>query len=91
MGAGDDDHADARVSDPLELRQRSLDRTAWLRIGVEQVAADEHHVHATFEAHVHGPRERGQLALALLGRRLAQVGMTSSQVDVREMEQQRHV
>jgi hypothetical protein len=81
---------DPRGGESRELRGDALDRPARLGVGVEQVARDEEEVELLVDREVDGGLERGELALALGRRGVAEVGMTSAEMDVRGMEQSEH-
>ena len=68
--AGDDHGGDLPIGQAAELAGRLLRRAARLGVGVEQVARDQHRVHAALDGHVDGAAEGRELAVALLlGRR----------------------
>ena len=65
-------------------------RPSGLSIAVEQVTADERHIDLRREPGLEPSTERGQLALALACRGVAQVTVTRAQMDVRHVQQPRH-
>ena len=67
-----------------------LHGAARLDVGVEQVAGDEEQVDLLGEGEVHGGDERGELALALGGRGVAEVGVAGAEVHVRGVQQSKH-
>ena len=90
VGAGDDHHPDRGIRQPLELGRRALHGAPRLRVRVEEVADDQQRVDLLLEGEVDGGTERHELALALGGGLVAQVGVAGTQVDVGRMEQAQH-
>ena len=88
--AGDDHHPDRGIGQPLELGRRALHGAPRLRVRVEQVAGDQQGVDLLLEGEVDGGTERDELALALGGGLVAQVGVAGAQVDVGRVEQAQH-
>ena len=90
MGAGDEDGADPRLREPPELRGHALDRALGLDVRVEQVARDEEQVDLLADREVHARLERGELALALGGRGVPEVGVTGAEMHVGGVQQAEH-
>jgi hypothetical protein len=90
VGAGHDHGPDPGARQPGQLSGDALDGSAGLGVGIEQVARDEEEVELLLDREVDGGLEGGELALALRSRGVAQIGVTSAEVDVRGMEQSEH-
>src|SRR4029078_814354 len=90
VGPGNEDAPDLRARQTLELRGDALDRPPRLGIRVEEVAGDDEEVDLLLDREIDGCLEGGALALTLRRRALAEVGVTSTQVDVRGVEQTEH-
>ena len=89
--ARDDHGMDPSPGQATELGGRALDRASRLLIGVEKVAGDEDDVDLLGQREVDGSAERLELSLSLGGRRLAEVVMSSAEVDVGHVQQSRHL
>ena len=90
VGTGGDDHPDARVHEPLQLRGGALDGALGLDVGVEQVARDQDEVHLFTEREIDRRNERRELALTLGRRTITQVRVARAQMHVGRVEQSQH-
>ena len=90
VGARDQRPSGSRRRRAAELGGDPLDRAARLGVRVEQVAGDEDEVDLLREGEVDGGPEGRELALALGGRLLAEVGVAGPEMDVGRVEQAEH-
>ena len=81
---------DAGRGEAPQLGRDALHGPARLRVRVEQVTRDQEQVHVPVQGGLHRPRERGELALALSGRALPEVGVTGPEVHVGGMQDAQH-
>ena len=84
--ARDDHRPDAGGGQAAELGRRALHRAARLLVGVEEVARHEDHVDLLGQGQVDRPAEGVELPLALGGRRLAEVVVSSAEMDVGQVQ-----
>ena len=90
MGARDDHRPNARPHQPRQLRGDPLDEPRWLGIRIEQVAGNQEDVDLLAEGEVDSRLERGELALALPRRCVAEVRVARPEMDVRGVQDSEH-
>ena len=78
------------LGEPGQLIDSAFHRAPRLDVRIEEVAADEDGVDRAREALVDGPAEGGQLSLALADGGRSEVRVPRPQVDVGQVQQQRH-
>ena len=86
MRARDDDRADTRLGQALQLGGDTLHRSARLHIAVEQVAGDQEEVHLLRQGEFDRGHEGRELPLALRRRLVSQVIVARSEMDVSGMD-----
>ena len=85
------DRSDAGGGQPSELGGRPLHRATRLLVGVEEVARHQDHVDLLGQGEVDRPTEGVELPLALGGRCLAEVVVSSAEMDVGQVQESRHL